>query len=144
MRRTENLARLSVILPAAIMLLGGCTSTGFLGFLATNDQVNQKLAEQSKETQKNIDQLDTQVKSLEGEMKTYKDQSDQINALLDQTRALQKLAAGVEDRLASLPRETLLQLADLIQTALQKKGQTAPSSSGATGSTPDAAAGGGK
>jgi outer membrane murein-binding lipoprotein Lpp len=135
MRSVRVMKRLGIVLPVvfALALLGGCTSTGFLGFLATTDQVDKKLAAQNDETQTSIDQLDSDIKTLQDDVAKFKDQTDQINTLLQQTQELQQLASTVEGRLASLPRETLLELSDMIQKALAS-GAGAPGASGAAAS----------
>ena len=126
MGRVGMARRLIVAAPIVAVLLTSCTSTGFLGFLATTKQVDAKLSTQQDQTQKNIDQIDSDIKTLQADVSKFNDQTAQINALLQQTQQLQKLASTVEGRLASLPRDTLLQLSDLIQKALNTGSASSP------------------
>ena len=124
--RIGGIARwLMVIVPMALLPLSGCTTTnGFMGFLATTKGVDARIAAAQDENQKSLDRIDSEIEALQADVKQYKDQTSQIDQLLQQTQQLQKLASTVGVRLAALPRETLLQLSDLIQKALE------PSSTG--------------
>lgn len=129
--RSRLVARIAwVLVPAVAFVVVGCSTTkGFLG-LATTGYVDQQMSAAVEQNKKTVDQIESELQTLQGDVGKVKDQSDQINAILDElaqtkssTEQLQKLATGVQDKLDALPRETLMQLADLIQKALA---QTAP------------------
>lgn len=111
----------------AIVLLAGCASTKpFLGFIATTGYVEQKMQVQSEANQKSLEKIQNDLESLQGDVNRFEDQTGQIKQIMDelaktksQTEQLEKLASSVGDRIASLPRETLLQLAELIQKSLE-------------------------
>ncbi|HUX20112.1 MAG TPA: hypothetical protein VMW69_02660 [Spirochaetia bacterium] len=119
------------------MLLGGCASTKpFLGFLATTGYVDQKMQAQSTANQQSLDKIQADLKSLQDDINKFQDQTGQIKQIADeiaktrdQTQQLEKLAATVGDRLAGLPRDTLLQLADMIQKDLAQSNAAATTSS---------------
>lgn len=110
----------------ALVLLGGCASTKpFLGFIATTGYVDQKMQVQSEANQKSLDKIQGDLQAIQTELNKYQDQSVQIKKLMDelaatrsQTQKLEQLAASVSDKIAGLPRDTLLQLAALIQQQL--------------------------
>ena len=141
MRKGFSLRKLIVIGAATVVLLGGCASTQpFLGFLATTGYVDQKMKAEASANQQSLDKIQSDLSTLQSDVNTFKDQTSQIKQITDEidktrteTQQLQQLASTVEDRIASLPRDTLLQLADLIQKNLAK--DAASSSSAPSPST---------
>ena len=129
MQKGRDLLKLLVLLCGSSVLLAACASTKpFLGFLATTGYVDQKMQTQSEANKQSLDKIDSDLKSLQADVSKFQDQSSQIKQLLDEIDAtkgqvdqLQKLASTVGDQIAGLPRETLLQLADLIQKSLAQQ-----------------------
>ena len=112
----------------AIVSLGGCTSTGFLGFLATTEYVNTKDAEVSAETQRLMQEEQAalaEIRSDVEELKTLREETQKSIALVAETQAtvdeLQALAAAVEQRIATMPAETLQKLVEILQTFLSQQ-----------------------
>lgn len=136
MERSFNIGKFVLAAIGALVLLAGCASTKpFLGFIATTGYVQQKMQVQSEANQKSLDKIDADLQQLQAEVSKFKDQSAQIKQLMDelektmsQTKQLEGLAVAVQEKIASLPRDTLLQLAALIQ---QQLGSSKPSSSSA-------------
>ena len=137
MRKGFLVSKIAGILIGAVVLLGGCASTKpFLGFLATTGYVDQKMQAQSTANQQSLDKIQADLKSLQDDINKFQDQTGQIKQIADeiaktrdQTQQLEKLAATVGDRLAGLPRDTLLQLADMIQKDLAQSNAAATTSS---------------
>jgi septal ring factor EnvC (AmiA/AmiB activator) len=137
MRKGFFVSRVVGILIVAGVLLGGCASTKpFLGFLATTGYVDQKMQAQTAANQQSLDKIQSDLKSLQDDVNKFQDQTgqikqitDEISKTRDQTQQLEKLASTVGDRIAGLPRETLLQLADMIQKDLAQTAAAGISSS---------------
>ncbi len=89
--------RIATLVLIAVVSLGGCASTGFLGFLATTDYVNAK------------------TKKLEDE------QSAQIEKLKAQMAEIENLKQQMQSELSSLPKEVLKQLGEAIQAYLKNQ-----------------------
>ncbi len=122
------LGKISVLAVGTLLALAACASTKpFLGFIATTGYVDQKMQAQSEANRKSLETIQADLQTLRADLGRFQDQTDQIKQIMDeidktrsQTQQLEQLAASVGDRLAGLPRETLLQLADLIQKNLTK------------------------
>lgn len=136
MQKEFSIGKLALAGAGVLVLLAGCASTKpFLGFIATTGYVDQRMQVQSEANQQSLDKIQTDLQTLQAEVSKFGDQTAQINQLMEelaktkvQTQALEKLAASVGDRIAGLPRETLLQLAALIQ---QQLGTSKPAASSA-------------
>lgn len=134
MKTGFNIGRLSLAGVGALVLLVGCASTKpFLGFLATTGYVDQKMQVQAEANQKNLDRIQADLQTLQADVNKFQDQTAQIKQITDelaktksQTQQLEQLATTVKGQIASLPHDTLLQLAELIQQQLGKG--TAPAS----------------
>lgn len=128
MRKGFLLSKMGGVLIGAVILLAGCASTKpFLGFLATTGYVEQKMQAQSDANKQSLDKIQQDLNALQSDVNKFQDQTTQIKQITDeiaktkdQTQQLEKLAASVGDRIASLPRQTLLELADMIQKNLAK------------------------
>jgi len=138
-----------LIVPAllACLSLGGCASTGFLGFIATTDYVDRKLAAEeenaaaerqalkaeaeraAKEAQEQAaraeeaageaaDQAAQAEEKADNAVTQAADARQTVAEISDETKAvLEKL----EQRLASLPEETLRTLVEIIQASLPEE-----------------------
>lgn len=128
MTKGVDLGKISVLAVGTLLVLAACASTKpFLGFIATTGYVDQKMQAQSEANRKSLETIQADLQTLRADVGRFQDQTDQIKQIMDeidktrsQTQQLEQLAASVGDRLAGLPRETLLQLADLIQKNLAK------------------------
>jgi DNA repair exonuclease SbcCD ATPase subunit len=134
-----------IMLPAALVFVlsfAGCTTTGFMGFLATNDMLEDKISgvdgrisgvdgKISDVDGKISDQeakMDRELASIREEMGTYKDMMDRAQSALDEARATQKevedlkiLMGELEGRLARMPRESILKLEQLLRDFLDRE-----------------------
>jgi methyl-accepting chemotaxis protein len=113
----KKLLNLIVIL-ALVLSIGACTTTSFAG-LAKSSYV-EEIDTAAGQTRSELEELQREV----AEMKDLADQLESIIAAMEETRKateeLQVLAGVVEDRLESLPRETLRLLAQTIETFLKE------------------------
>ena len=120
------------LVPVAVFLIAGCTTTKPILGIATAGYVDSRIATANDENKKSIAQMEDDLKALQSDVAKFKDQTEQINAILDDlakakstTAELQQLASTVKDKIDSLPKETLLQLADLIRSSLSEN-ESAP------------------
>jgi organic hydroperoxide reductase OsmC/OhrA len=102
-----------VLAVIAMIALSGCFSSGFLGFLATQDYVDKKAKEQAAE-----------IASLKAQLADYQSMKAQMQAALDQVNQSQKtiadlqaLAQRAEARIANIPREVIKQIIDILQAS---------------------------
>jgi uncharacterized membrane protein len=111
-----GMKRFSLVVLAAVVLLGlsGCFSTGFMGFLATTEQVDKKIADQEAKVAKDLEGQKAELAKIQ------QDIAD-IQALKQQAEEMRTLAKDVEERLTTLPKETLQKLVDIVQNALNKE-----------------------
>ena len=89
--------RIVILLLVAVVVLSGCASTGFLGFLATTDYVNAK------------------TKKLEA------DQAAEIGKLKAQMAEIETLKQQMQTTLSTIPKEVLKELGDAIQAYLKSQ-----------------------
>ena len=122
--------RLVALCVIAISLCG-CTSTGFLGFLATTEYVNSKDAETTAEAARVAEETQAalaEIRSDVDELKALREETQKSIDLVADTQKtigeLQALAAAVEGRIASLPVETLRQIVEILQTYLSQQPST--------------------
>ncbi len=108
--------RFSLVVLAAVMLLGlsGCFSTGFMGFLAMTDQVDKKISDEDAKVTRQLDEQKAELAKLQQQL-------TEIEKLKEQAEELRTLAKDVEDKLSTLPKDTLQKLVDIIQSALNKE-----------------------
>jgi outer membrane murein-binding lipoprotein Lpp len=98
--------KLMVLAVIAMMSLSGCFSSGFLGFLATQDYVDKKIKEQAAE----IATLKTQVADFQS-LKT------QAQAAIDQMNQSQKTLEDLAGRVNNIPREVIRQIISILQAS---------------------------
>ncbi len=97
-----------MILAAALMLaLTGCVSGKFLGFLATADYVDA----QAKEI---TDKQAAEIEQLKAQLTEYQKVKDDAAAAVEQVNQIQ-------ERIATLPREVIQRIVDLLQEALKQQ-----------------------
>ncbi len=112
--------KLAIVLLVAGVMLSGCISDKFLGFLPTSDYVDKK-ADAVKADE------DKQIAGLKAQLADYQKVKDQAQAAVDQVNQnqktiqdLQALAKKVEGRLDQVPKEVIRQLIDALQAALNE------------------------
>ena len=105
--------KIIVLAVVAMVALSGCFSSGFLGFLATQDYVDKKAKEQAAE-----------IASLKAQLADYQSIKTQAEAAIDQMNQsqktiqdLQSLALRTEARINSIPREVIGKIADILQAS---------------------------
>ena len=89
--------RLAATALVALLTLGGCQSSGFLGFLATTGYV------------------DAKTKKLQ------EDQAAEIAKLQSQMTQIETLRQQVQAQLSSIPKEVLKELSDAINAYLRSQ-----------------------
>jgi len=119
---------LAVLAAFLLLALSGCASTGFLGFLATTKQVDQKLAEQSARVGEELTAEKAELGQLKRELEEIRTLKEQARTAVEQMArtqaAVDELRASggrVEERLAALPAETLKWMIDILQNALDRE-----------------------
>ena len=93
---------------AAALALSGCATSGFLGFLATTQYVDLK----AKGIQ---DQQAAEIAALKAQLADYQSVKDQAKAAVDQANESRKTLEDLEARIASLPKDVIRQIADILQ-----------------------------
>lgn len=119
---------------ALTLLLSGCASTGFLGFIATTQYVDKHLATAQQQTQAQIAENTNEVHKVRSDVAKLNELRSTLQSLVadinrnkKSTEELKSLAAKMETRLNEIPRETLMQLVQILQQYL-KQNQAAPQS----------------
>ena len=100
--------KLLVLVIAAAIALSGCATSGFLGFLATTQYVDLK----TKTVQ---DQQAAEIAALKAQLTDYQSVKDQAKAAVDQANESRKTLEDLQSRIASLPKEVIRQIADILQ-----------------------------
>ena len=100
--------RLLVLAVVAALALSGCATSGFLGFLATTQYVDLK----AKTIQ---EQQAAEIAALKAQLADYQSVKDQAKAAVDQANESRKALEDLQARIASLPREVIRQIADILQ-----------------------------
>jgi septal ring factor EnvC (AmiA/AmiB activator) len=114
-------------------MLTGCMSTGFLGFLATTDSVEARIAEQDAAMKADMDRqqarLDGMAKDLRDLQTMKEDASKAIDQAAQSKKTVEELKATIarlEARLEALPEQSLRMLIDILQASLEQAEQTTP------------------
>jgi septal ring factor EnvC (AmiA/AmiB activator) len=116
----ESMKRMTLIVLAALVALSlsGCFSTGFMGFLATTEQVDKKVAAQDEKLAKELVAQKAELAKVQQELADVQTMKEQAQAAVDELKATAK---KVEERMSTLPKETLMKLVDILQTALSQE-----------------------
>ncbi len=111
----------------ASLLLGGCASTGFLGFLATTPYVRQRTDEIAREEAGQRQQLQQQIDTLQEDVASIQRLTGELENLMKRidrteksTEELKTLTALLQSRLDMLPRDTLEELVGALQGYLKR------------------------
>jgi outer membrane murein-binding lipoprotein Lpp len=106
MRRKETAVKKIVVLVVlAALVLAGCASGKFLGFLATTDYVDNQAKTLVQQQAAQIEQLKTQIAANQG--------------IVDQAKAAIERVAKIEDQINSIPEDVIRQIADILRAALK-------------------------
>jgi uncharacterized lipoprotein YmbA len=100
--------KLLMLVIAAALALSGCATSGFLGFLATTQYVDLK----AKTIQ---DQQAAEIVALKAQLADYQTIKDQAKAAVDQANESRKTLEDLQARIASIPKDVIRQIADILQ-----------------------------
>ena len=120
--------RTVVVLGLAVtILLGGCASTGFLGFLATTPYVRQRVDGAAREEARQREQLEQEIDTLRRNVADIQRLTGELETLMRRidrternTEELKSLTTLMQTRLEALPRDTLEELVVILQGYLKK------------------------
>ena len=98
--------KLMVLAVIAMLSLSGCFSSGFLGFLATQDYVDKKDKEQAAE-----------IASLKAQIADFQSIKTQAQAAIDQMNQSQKTVEDLAARVNNIPREVIRQIVTILQAS---------------------------
>ena len=119
--------RLIIPIVSIAFVLSGCASTGFLGFLATTDSVDQQFAERDAamreelEAQKaEIDRMSRDLKELENVKADAAEAVEQASQSRQSIEELRSLIDDLESRLLDLPEQTLRRIIEILQASLEE------------------------
>jgi hypothetical protein len=111
--KEHRMKKLPIVLVVVALALSGCASGRFLGFLATNDYVDQKNKELADKQALEISQLKAQVAEDKALL-------EQAKTAVDQVKDLQALAKRVESKLTSVPKDVIKQIIEALQSSLDQ------------------------
>jgi outer membrane murein-binding lipoprotein Lpp len=98
--------KLVVLAVIASISLSGCFSSGFLGFLATQDYVDKKAKEQAAE-----------IASLKAQIADFQSLKTQAQSAIDQMNQSQKTLEDLAARVNNIPREVIRQIVTILQAS---------------------------
>ena len=111
--------KVMLMLITVILILSGCTTTGFLG-LAKTTYVDERFAETDEKIITELEQLRKDIEQITELTDELDNLLNEISATKQATEDLQELAKGIEARFKELPKETLYQLVQIIQHYLEE------------------------
>ncbi len=97
--------KLVVLAALAALVLTGCASGKFLGFLATTDYVDAKSKTLADQQAAEIEKLKSEIAANQG--------------IVDQAKAAIERVAKIEDQITSIPDDVIRQIADILRAALK-------------------------
>ncbi len=119
--------RLIIPIVSIAFIFSGCASTGFLGFLATTDSVDQRIAERDAavkeelEAQKaEIGRMSRDLKELENVKADAAEAVEQASQSRQSVEELRALIDDLESRLLDLPEQTLRRIIEILQASLEE------------------------
>jgi outer membrane murein-binding lipoprotein Lpp len=104
--------RCVVLVVLVALALSGCVSGTFLG-LATADYVDAKVKALT-------DQQSAEIGSLKAQLEQAKAAVEQVNQTKKTIDELQALARRAEAKIASIPKDVIRQIVDILQSALNE------------------------
>lgn len=112
---------------AAALLMAGCASTGFLGFLATTPYVKQRVESATREEARQRELLQEEIDTLQMNVAEIQRLTGELEVLMRRldrternTEELKALTALMQTRLDTLPRDTLEELVVILQGYLKR------------------------
>jgi len=111
--------RIVVLVVIAAFALAGCASGSFLG-LATTGYVDAKAKAVADQQAAEIEQLKAQLSEYQSVKEQAQAAIDQVNQTQQTISDLQAIATRAEDRIASIPKEVIKQIVDILQAALNQ------------------------
>jgi septal ring factor EnvC (AmiA/AmiB activator) len=119
--------RLIIPIVSIAFVLSGCASTGFLGFLATTDSVDQQMAERDaamreefKAQKAEIDRMSRNLEELETLRDDTKEAVEQASQSRQSIEELRALIDDLESKLLDLPEQTLRRIIEILQASLKE------------------------
>jgi len=110
--------KLLVLLVLASLALSSCATGRFLGFLATNDYVDAKVKTLADQQAAEIEQLKSQIAANQAVVDQAKAAIEQVSKVQKTVDDLQALAKLAEDKINSIPKDVIKQIADILQASL--------------------------
>jgi len=121
--------RLNVTLLASVVLLtaAGCASTEPIWFIATPGYVDSRIAVSEESVRS---EYEAEIARLESELQDQRRVSEELaglSSIIDEVdrsnQELRELASEVEERLRTIPAETIRRIVDVLQEHLQDAGE---------------------
>jgi hypothetical protein len=112
--------RYIVLVVLVALALSGCASGKFLGFLATSDYVDAKAKALTEQQSAEISSLKAQLEENKALLDQARAAVEQVNQTKKTVDDLQALAKRAEAKIASIPRDVIKQIADILQAALNQ------------------------
>jgi hypothetical protein len=117
--------RLIIPVLSILFVFSGCASTGFLGFLATTESVDARIAERDaamrEELQRQkaeIDRVTRDLKELDGLKADAVEAMENAAESRRSVEELRVLIADLESRIIDLPEQTVRMLIEILQASL--------------------------
>jgi hypothetical protein len=110
--------KMVVLVILAALALSSCASGKFLGFLATNDYVDAKTKTLADQQAAQIEELKGQIAANQAIVDQAKAAIEQVNKVQKTVEDLQALAKRAEDKINSIPKDVIKQIADILQASL--------------------------
>jgi len=104
-RKETVVKKLVMLIVLVALVLCGCASGKFLGFLATTDYVDAKAKSLNDQQATQIEQLKSQIAANQ--------------AIVDQAKAAIEQVAKVEEQITSLPEDVIRKIVDILRSALK-------------------------
>jgi Tfp pilus assembly protein PilN len=118
-RKETAVKRLFALFVLVTLVLTGCASGKFLGFLATTNYVDASSKTLADQQAAQIEQLKGQIAANQAIVEQAKAAIDQVNKVQKTVDDLQALAKRAEDKINSIPKDVIKQIADILQAALK-------------------------
>jgi predicted secreted acid phosphatase len=100
------------------LALSGCATGKFLGFLATTDYVDAKAKTLADQQAAEIEKLKSQVAENAATLDAAKTAVEKMNKVQKTVADLQETMKDVQDKIGSMPKDVIKQIADLLQASL--------------------------
>ncbi len=112
---------LAILGVSALVVLSGCQSLAGTVGVATEQYVDDKIAETESRLAAQIDENRSKLEKYETTADKLEELINSVEGAVRTTDELKQLAGVLEERLNSLPEETIRQLVDVLQQYLDEK-----------------------